>query len=152
VSDARGRPGSPRSPPSHRRASAIAVGSLLCIASPGVFAAEGCALPTDGHRIDNAARTRALTYRFEPARLATDRHFSLIIATCPATEGAALRVDATMPEHRHGMNYRPGITTLGPGRWRADSLLFHMPGRWELHFDVRENERTERLTDIVEVE
>jgi hypothetical protein len=29
---------------------------------------------------------------------------------------------------------------LGPGRFDVAGLLFHMPGYWELHFDVaREN-------------
>ena len=45
-------------------------------------------------------------------------------------------VDAWMPEHRHGMNYRPTVTRLAPGRWRAEGLMFHMPGRWELVFTV----------------
>jgi len=50
-----------------------------------------------------------------------------------------------MPEHRHGMNYRPTVATSGEGRYRAEGLLFHMPGRWQLLFDVERGGRTERL-------
>jgi cytochrome c peroxidase len=60
------------------------------------------------------------------------------VAAC-AKAGPApktLKVDAHMPAHRHGMNYAPKVTALGPGRWRAEGLLFHMPGRWELVFVV----------------
>jgi hypothetical protein len=55
---------------------------------------------------------------------------------CPA-DAQLLRVDATMPEHRHGMNYRPTVKPLGDGRWRAEGLLWHMSGRWQLRLDVR---------------
>ena len=34
------------------------------------------------------------------------------------------------------MNYRPSVVALGPGRWRADGMMFHMPGRWEVRLDV----------------
>jgi hypothetical protein len=48
----------------------------------------------------------------------------------------ALRVDADMPAHRHGMNYRTTVTALGDGRFRAEGLMFHMAGRWRLLFDL----------------
>jgi hypothetical protein len=41
-----------------------------------------------------------------------------------------------MPEHRHGMNYAPSLQALGDGRWRAEGLLWHMSGRWELRFEL----------------
>jgi hypothetical protein len=41
-----------------------------------------------------------------------------------------------MPEHRHGMNYRSSLQPLGGGVWRAEGLLWHMAGRWELRLDV----------------
>ena len=66
------------------------------------------------------------------------RHFALDIGVC-AKSGPApqhLKVDAHMPEHRHGMNYAPSMKQPGPGRWRAEGLLLHMPGRWEFVFEV----------------
>lgn len=71
-----------------------------------------------------------------PAPLA--EFFAVDFAVC-ARDGGAVgspRVDATMPAHGHGMNYRPNIVALGDGRFRADGLLLHMPGRWQLSFDV----------------
>ena len=72
----------------------------------------------------------------EPAPLGVARPFAVLVQLCPA-EAQLLRVDARMPEHRHGMNYRPSIQHLGQGRWRADGLLWHMSGRWELRLDVQ---------------
>lgn len=76
-----------------------------------------------------------LAWRAEPAELAVGRPFALVIQLCPAP-ARLLRVDATMPEHRHGMNYRPSVKPLGESQWRADGLLWHMAGRWELAFEV----------------
>jgi hypothetical protein len=43
------------------------------------------------------------------------------------------------------MNYRPTVTTAGAGRFRAEGLMFHMPGAWELTFDVVAADGTERV-------
>jgi cytochrome c peroxidase len=57
-----------------------------------------------------------------------------------------VKVDAQMPEHRHGMNYAPEVKALGPGRWRAEGLMFHMPGKWAFIFEVRAAGKTDRMT------
>lgn len=87
-------------------------------------------------------------WKVDGAPIAVGRHFAIEVRLCPA--GAALtRVDATMPEHRHGMNYRPSLKPLGDGRWRAEGLMFHMPGAWELRLDVQAAGRTEPLRDTI---
>jgi len=77
-----------------------------------------------------------LAWRTEPAMPVQGQPFVLFLRTCPAN-AALLKVDAQMPEHRHGMNYKPAIQALGNGRWRVEGLLWHMSGRWEWRFDVR---------------
>ncbi len=76
-----------------------------------------------------------LRWQAEPEALAVGRPFALALQLCPPA-ARVLRVDATMPEHRHGMNYRPTVRSVGDGRWRAEGLLWHMAGRWELAFEV----------------
>ena len=83
-----------------------------------------------------------LTYRAAPE---VGKHFSVEVAAC-AKSGPpprTLKIDAHMPEHRHGMNYRPTLKPLSPGLWQADGLMFHMPGKWEIVFFV-EGERLAR--------
>lgn len=53
-------------------------------------------------------------------------------------------IDARMPEHRHGMNLEPFIEEIAPGQFRVEDMLFHMPGRWELYFDITRDGFTER--------
>jgi hypothetical protein len=82
------------------------------------------------------------------------KHFALetIVCTKPGAAPKSLRVDAQMPEHRHGMNYRPAVTATAPGTYRAEGMLFHMPGRWDIAFDVVVGGRSERLTSTLRVE
>lgn len=68
------------------------------------------------------------------------RPWSLMIAAETERPQAVVEivdVDAQMPTHRHGMNYRPRLTALGPGRARADALMLHMPGPWRLRIGLR---------------
>ena len=79
------------------------------------------------------------------------RPFSIEFVLCPRLTPAPpidrITVDAWMPAHRHGMNYRPTLVGTPPAPLRADGLLLHMPGRWEIVFELRAGERMLRLTD-----
>jgi hypothetical protein len=116
----------------------------LALAAP---AAQACDLPGGGaaQRIESARHT--VVFRAAPR---VGEHFALEFSVCPAPE--AVRVDAWMPEHRHGMNYRPSVRPLGGGRYRAEGLMFHMPGRWELVFEVRDAGKAERLAHGLRLE
>jgi len=95
-------------------------------------------------------KTESFTVLYRAAPIQVGRHFTLDLAVCPPPE--SMRVDASMPAHRHGMNYRPSIVPLGGGRYRAEGLMFHMPGDWQFLFEVRSGGRTERATDDLHVE
>jgi cytochrome c peroxidase len=96
----------------------------------------------DGARLESARF--GLAFRANPE---IGKFFALEVAVCAKTAAIAesLRVDAHMPEHRHGMNYAPEVKPLGPGRWRAEGLMLHMPGKWELVFEIRAAGTTDRL-------
>ncbi len=49
-----------------------------------------------------------------------------------------------MPEHRHGMTRRPVIVRRADGSFTITGMLFHMPGYWEIHFDITREGETER--------
>ena len=125
-----------------RHAQALIAAVALC------GAAEACELPA-GARAESASF--ALTYRTHPAKIVLGEHFALEYAVCPkpgAAMPAVVNVDAWMPEHRHGMNYKASVTLLGGGRFRAQGLLLHMPGRWEFVFGAG----GERLAHSVRIE
>jgi hypothetical protein len=106
-----------------------------------------------GSRVES--QDYALGYRTVPPKIEIGKHFSVEAVVCPKGNAAlpkSLAVDAQMPEHRHGMNYRARVSSQGEGRYRADGLLFHMPGRWRFVFEVEGAARRERLTKDVVVE
>ncbi|MCE9640614.1 MAG: FixH family protein [Betaproteobacteria bacterium] len=128
--------------------------------------ATACALPCDavsacgadlrGAQTIESARYQ-IAYRLQPAKIAVGRHFSVEFVACAkggAPAPAAVAVDASMPEHGHGMNYKAVVKPVQNqnARYRADGLMFHMPGRWELIFEVQGAVGTERLTRSIALE
>ena len=107
--------------------------ALFLLAALGL-GASACEPPIKGARLESPRYTLAYTM----SELAVSRHFTMDVGAC-AKSGAlpdALKVDAQMPEHRHGMNYRPEVKKVADGRWRVEGMLFHMPGRWQLAFEL----------------
>jgi hypothetical protein len=134
---------------------AHAVALFSAALSAAACAAQPCGGDLGGtrHLIENARY--AVAYTTAPDPIHVGQHFVVEFAVC-ARDGAkpadSVRVDANMPEHKHGMNYRPGVTTVRPGTYRAEGLLFHMPGRWELTFDVVAGNTTERMSETIRLE
>lgn len=117
---------------------AAALGAPLCGAAFG---------DTDVRRVEMPGFT--LAFRPEPVEIEAGELFQLRIAVCGREGGPApdlVRVGAWMPEHGHGMNYAPLLARQEDGTWRAEGMLFHMAGRWEMQFDLGTPVRTERLT------
>jgi len=114
----------------------LAGGALACELPPGVR--------LESERV-------AVSFRTTPEKIAVGRPFTLDLAACPKRGVLVLervRLDAHMPEHRHGMNYRTRVVPLGDGRFHSEGWLFHMPGRWEFVFELG----SERLTHSVRIE
>ena len=53
--------------------------------------------------------------------------------------------------HKHGMNYRATVKPLGQGRYTADGLMFHMPGKWRFVFELTGVTPADRLSADVDV-
>jgi hypothetical protein len=90
----------------------------------------------------------SLTFRPDPPAVVLGEPFGVDLAACHAAGRPVqiVRIDAQMPEHRHGMNYEPSLRAMDNGRARADGLLFHMPGRWQFSFEIKDGVSTLQLT------
>jgi hypothetical protein len=89
-----------------------------------------------------------IAYRWQPDVLKVGQFFTMDVIAC-RTPGGALQtivVDAQMPAHGHGMNYRPTAVASGPSQFRVSGLMLHMPGRWHLTVDLVEADHRTRLT------
>jgi len=128
---------------------------LIAFACVPAIAADRCgsALGTVSARAESAHYS--VVFRTVPDRIAVGRAFALEAQVCAkgdAAQPTGLRVDAQMPAHRHGMNYRPTVVAQGVGRYRAEGLLFHMPGRWQFVFDLEAPGMRERATRDLQLE
>jgi hypothetical protein len=118
------------------------------VAGVAACAAAACDLPP-GTRVES--ERLAVSYWTLPQTIAVGKPFVVELAVCPRRAGVNLervKLDAHMPEHRHGMNYRVKVVSLGTGRFHSEGWMFHMPGRWEFVFDLG----SDRLTHSVRVE
>ena len=72
--------------------------------------------------------------------------FSVEVTVTDAKGGATpaetqVKLDATMPEHGHGMMTEPKVTALGNGKWRIDGMKLHMHGKWVFSTTVTAGDR-----------
>ena len=134
------------SPAGWRRPSRFA--SALAAA---VLALSGCggggAGPAAKKRVESNGGAYSVEVGFTPEVPAVNQPFDVTVAVAPKNGTAAdlnVVVDARMPAHFHGMN-RVAKVTRGSGNvWKAEGLVFHMPGHWELYVDITQGGTTER--------
>ncbi len=114
--------------------------------------------PPGTHAVVSNDGAWRIVYRTEPEPPERGAPFSVEAWVCATSApdrlraDVALRIDAAMPQHQHGMNRVPAISPSDSGGFRAQGLLFHMAGSWELFFDVTEGAITERAQVKLEVE
>ena len=102
---------------------------------------------SDGLRLDSGDSTMWLEP--DPTTQKVGQLFGMKIELCDG-EGSVKQVNATMPAHGHGMNYRPKVSQVTPGLFEAQGLLFHMPGSWQLSIEVLNNgEKTVFQKDVM---
>lgn len=111
-----------------------------------------------GHVLTSNAGNYAVFWKPTPDPIEERKTFSLEVwVTARATpnqlaSAVSLALDAGMPEHAHGINVVPKVTALGDGHFRVDGTRLHMPGRWEMYFDVDAAGCTERAQVTLELE
>lgn len=84
-----------------------------------------------------------------PTKIKVSEPFQVNLQIC-RTDGepfmGQIKVDARMPGHGHGMNYRPEITANTQNSFVGEGFIFHMLGKWQIEFRVMENNKTSKLT------
>jgi hypothetical protein len=80
----------------------------------------------------------SLYYRVTSPPIMVAKHFAMQFRFCRERQPLSIdrfKLDASMPAHGHGMNYRASIVSQDEGRFEARGLMFHMPGKWQLKLD-----------------
>jgi hypothetical protein len=113
---------------------------------------------SDASAVTSALGTYRVLYRTHPHPLPRGEPFAIDVWVFAAAErelpldDIGIEADAGMPTHGHGMNRVPSVTRVSPGRFRVEGMYFHMPGPWELYFDVRRGAHIERAQVAIELE
>lgn len=107
------------------------------------------------HETTSSEGSFTVAFSFDPAEIPLNEPFDVDVRVADP-QGRPLdgdfEIDARMPDHRHGMLRAPRIASEGDGVYHVRGMLCHMPGRWELHFDLERDGVTERATWEVELE
>lgn len=109
--------------------------------------------PKDG--LSSAGGQYVVIYKTSPHPIPLNEPFAINVRVLDAKSRSepladvTLDVDGRMPHHRHGMNRQPVVTRGDNGSFHVQGMLFHMPGRWELYFDITRDGRTERAQDVI---
>jgi hypothetical protein len=129
----------------------LAAAAIVLALTPG--AAAACKLPKAlAGQPEVETKQARVSWRTVDGPIRVGKPFALEVAGCLVSGTVSrLRVDATMPAHGHGMNYRPTEKKLGPGWSRFDGFVFHMPGDWRIGFDLYGPAGRVRLTTKVRV-
>jgi hypothetical protein len=122
---------------------------MVALASP-TFA---CPAPEQGFQ-RLASQDAEVAYRWDPADLKVGRFFAAEVVACktPSSEPVReIRLDAIMPAHGHGMNYRPAAVQTAPGHYKFTGLMLHMAGTWRVTIDLVQGAKRTRLTHEVKL-
>lgn len=89
-----------------------------------------------------------------PKTIPLNAPFDATVTICSQSERLPTRlvVDATMPAHKHGMNYKVTAASVDDRTYGVNNLLFHMPGVWRLEVTAYDNGRPHRFTHDVELQ
>lgn len=127
----------------------IAVTVLLFTAcDAGVQSTQTIPLPMQTETSSGAYQASCV---FNPIPIPRNEYVTMTL-TLQRADGAdlspelAIKVDADMPSHGHGINTEPEIKKLSDGKYEVKGLLFHMGGDWELYIDVIEDDIPDRAT------
>jgi hypothetical protein len=122
----------------------------LALAAAARASASACPTPEQGFGRVRAGGTE-IAVRWEP-ELKLGQFLTAEVVACSPTGAATIEtiaIDATMPAHGHGMNYRPKAERIGASHYRFTGLMLHMPGIWQFTFDITQGGRRTRLTHEV---
>ena len=79
------------------------------------------------------------TLASDPTMMPLNSLFSLTVTVSDADGSAVegtLTFDARMPDHDHGMNVQPTVSSSAAGEYLIEGVNLHMPGTWKLDFSI----------------
>jgi hypothetical protein len=107
--------------------------------------------------VESSAKNYVVAYRTNPPRIPLNEPFSMEARVFASRDrdtplkDVTMTFDAAMPEHSHGMNRIPRIRSE-EGLFKIDNILLHMSGAWQMYFDIKRSNVSERAAVSLELE
>lgn len=135
------------------KGSVVVVLAFLAVMPDSIAASGKCSIgAADAGAIVFKGDTTTVVAIPDPEKIVVGVQFEMVLIVCSDNGNTSISgVDATMPRHGHGMNYKPDVTRESAGRYRAEGFLFHMPGQWRLSVGIDENGKPVQLTSDMTV-
>ena len=117
------------------------------------FAESNCDLAKGATMIGDADSPWTMQIELVPTKVPLNAPFDVDVTVCSQSDDFPTRitVDATMPAHKHGMNYVPKTARTGDASYTTTNLLFHMPGMWRVEVTAYGNDKPYRFTHDVDL-
>ncbi len=135
------------------------LGALLLLgagvsAGHPALATEECVAGTEMRMSGDQKAPWTIKFKLDTGTAPLNTPFGAKIVICNEADQFPDRivVDATMPAHKHGMNYEPATAKVDSGHYAVENLLFHMPGVWRFEVTAYENDKPHRYTHDVSVQ
>lgn len=115
----------------------------------------GLSLTVGGHAAESSDTTNfnvSYKSKVEPVPLNRIHSWVLHVSTRDGkpVEGAAISVYGGMPAHRHGLPTQPEVSEIGDGEYLVEGLKFSMMGKWEMWFNIRAGDVTDKVKFDIE--
>lgn len=144
----------------HKRMKSTSTGTATVVETASANDTAACTV-ADGWTVltaetgDSTDTLTTASIDLSPDTIVSEQPFSFKLKLC-ATElkkPQRLTTDATMPAHKHGMNYTPTVTqtetTDRTASYQLEDFVFHMPGEWEISVSTYHNDVATHYTHTV---
>ena len=124
----------------------LIAGLALLAASTAI--AEACSIPDGWTQMQvEASQPSTIALKLPPAPIRIGEPFAVDILVCADQQpgSGGIKLDATMPAHKHGMNYKPEIQPVADNIYRGSGMFFHMPGEWQITVDLLSGDKAQRF-------
>ncbi|MCW8962146.1 MAG: FixH family protein [Gammaproteobacteria bacterium] len=121
----------------------------------GLLLVTGLSLATGVRAVETTNATHFnVSYKsnVEPLPLNRIHSWVLHVATRDGkpVEKATISVYGGMPAHRHGLPTQPEVSEIGGGDYLVQGLKFSMMGKWEMWFNIRAGDVTDKVKFDIE--
>ena len=84
----------------------------------------------------------------KPDKVSVGKPFSMTLSVCLKDGNqfaGKVKINAMMPMHKHGMNYKPTVKKVSTGKFEIKGFVFHMPGQWQYMVELVDGASSEKI-------